>query len=77
MLRPYRLDIDWAMLAEQKEYLLELIAADCKSPCGLTRFGGYGNVDHPLDGVVQLIDSIQDQGAAAGERVYSEESNDA
>lgn len=69
----YTLCIDWAMLAEQKQYLLELISADCKSPEGLTRFGGYGNVDHPLDGVVQILDTIQDQGEALGEHVHDME----
>lgn len=72
----YQLSIDWAMLAEQKEYLLQLIDADCRAPAGLTGYGPYCRSDHPLDGLVQLVDAIQDAGEAAGEKVYSTEEND-
>ncbi len=70
---PYQLSIDWAMLEEQKDYLLHLIDADCRAPAGLTKYGPYCHGDHPLDGLVQLIDAIQDAGDAAGEKVYEEE----
>ncbi len=69
--------IDWSMLEEQKAYLLELIQADCRAEGGLTKFGPYDCDDHPLEGIVQLIDSIQDQGEAMGERVYSDDEADA
>ena len=69
----YQLSIDWAMLAEQKDCLLQLIDADCRAPAGLTRYGPYSRIDHPLDGLVQLVDAIQDAGEAAGEKVYEEE----
>jgi hypothetical protein len=69
----YTLTIDWPMLHEQKDYLLGLIDADCRAPAGLTGYGPYARGDHPLDGLVQLIDAIQDAGEASGEKVYSEE----
>lgn len=73
----YDLTIDWSMLEEQKAYLLELIQADCRAEGGLTKFGPYDCDDHPLEGIVQLIDAIQDQGEAMGERVYSDDEADA
>jgi hypothetical protein len=71
-MRTYRLDIDWDLLGQQKSYLLQLIQADCTAG-GLTKYGEYSIDDHPLDGLVQMIDAIQDQGESAGETVYSEE----
>lgn len=76
MMRLYGLDVNWSMLKEQKAYLLALIDADCQFTNGLTKCGPYSADDHPLDGLVQLIDEIQDQGEAAGERVYSEEDDE-
>lgn len=54
-MRPYRLDIDWAILSEQKRHLLELISDHQGA--------------HHLDGLVHLIDEIQDQGERMGEKV--------
>ncbi len=76
MMAEYDLHMDWAMLEEQKAYLLELIQADCRSETGLTKFGPYDCGDHPLEGIVQLIDSIQNQGEAMGQRVYSDNEAD-
>jgi len=57
------LNLDWELLAQQKAMLLQC----------MKHFG-----DHPLDGLVELIDSIQDDGAKAGEPVvYLEEDADA
>ena len=69
----YDLDIDWKLLAEQKEHLIQLIDADCKAPAGLTGFGQYANGDHPLDGLLNMLDSIQDQAESLGEPVYADE----
>ncbi len=69
----YTLTIDWPALSEQKDYLLGLIDADCRAPAGLTGYGPYARSDHPLDGLVSLIDAIQDAGEASGESVYEEE----
>lgn len=74
---PYDLSMDWAMLEEQKAYLLELIEADERAEAGLTKFGRPDSDPHPLEGIVQLIDAIQDQGEAMGERVYSDDEADA
>jgi hypothetical protein len=64
------------MLAEQKGHLLQLIDADCRAHAGLTKYGPYCHTDHPLDGLVQLIDAIQDAGETAGEKVYEEEEDE-
>lgn len=71
-----RLFIDWSMLEEQKAYLLELIEADERAEAGLTKFGRPDSDPHPLEGIVQLIDAIQDRGEAMGERVYSDDEAD-
>ena len=68
-MRTYRLDLDFKLLAEQKRFLLELINADCKAAGGLTAFGPYAIEDHPVSGIVEMIDAIQDQAEAMGERV--------
>ena len=72
----YDLDIDWNLLAEQKEYLLQLIDADCKAPAGLTGFGPYAQGSHPLDGLISLLDSIQDQADKRGEPVYVDQEDE-
>lgn len=72
-----RMFIDWAMLEEQKAFLMALIEADCESPNGLTKFGHYGSWDnHPLEGIVELIGAIQDAGVDMGEKVYSDDEAD-
>lgn len=74
----YELCIDWPMLTQQKLHLLALIDADCESESGLTPFGPYSAGAHPLDGLVQVLDAMQDQGEDAGEPVFpdSEEASD-
>ena len=68
MLRHYKLDMNWELLADQKQFLLELIQADIDFK-GLTRYGEYATGDHPLDGILATLDSIQDQAADQGECV--------
>lgn len=65
----YQLDLDWRLLAKQKKFLLELIDADQKVPSGLTSFGPYASGDHPVEGIVEMLDAIQDQAAEMGEPV--------
>lgn len=72
----YAMDIDWQLLTQQKLHLLELIDADCRAPDGLTAFGSYSRGDHPLDGLVAILDSIQDQAEALGEQLYPNEEDE-
>jgi hypothetical protein len=52
---------DWELLCVQKQHLLDVIFTDMG--------GKAADEPHPLDGLIEIIDEIQDQAAELGEPV--------